>query len=250
MRRLDILFRRQDLAPGDAAGRACVVIDVLRAGTSVAYALAAGAKEIRLFTDADNSTDMSHFDGGAAVLAGERGGQPPGGFDTGNSPRGFTKELVSRKTVFFTTTNGTAALADCAEAAFTSFAGLVNAQAVARALASRDEDILLVASGTEGRCSVEDVLGAGMIGASLIMFAKSGRAGESLELGDGALVAVDFAAHHLDDALVLVTASEHAKRLAALGLARDIADCAEVDTLDVVPVLRSDPLRLVRAAAR
>jgi 2-phosphosulfolactate phosphatase len=245
MRRLDVLFRRQDLGACDAAGRACAVIDVLRAGTSVAYALAAGAKEIRLFREVDQAREARRKQRGATVLAGERGGLPPDGFDAGNSPRGFTKKLVSRKTVFFTTTNGTAALADCAGAAFASFAGLVNARAVARALASRDEDILLVASGTEGRCSVEDVLGAGMIG----MFAKSGRAGESLELGDGALVAVDFAAHHLDDALALVTASEHGKRLAALGLGRDVADCAEVDSLDVVPVLRGDPLRLVRAAA-
>jgi phosphosulfolactate phosphohydrolase-like enzyme len=82
------------------------------------------------------------------------------------------------------------------------------------------------------------------------MLAKADSPEEGFRFGDGALVAVDFAAHHLDDAFALVTASEHARSLVALGLGDDIADCAAVDSLDVVPVLKRDPLRLVRAGAR
>lgn len=249
-RRIEVVFRRQDIPPETVAGRACAVIDVLRAGTSAAYALAAGAGEIRLFRHVNEAREARRGFGGGAVLAGERGGLRPEGFDLGNSPTDFAPEAVSGKTLFFTTTNGTAALAGCARARFVAFAGLVNAGPVAGALARRAEDVLLVCAGTEGRSSAEDVLCAGVIAGKVGAILHAGGAGGAgaAALTDAALVAVDFARFHQENPRRVVRASDHGMRLAGLGLGSDVDACSEVDSLDVTPVLRRGPLRLVRGA--
>ena len=240
-RAVDVLFRRGDMTSGDAAGRACAVVDVLRAATSAAHALAAGAKEVRLFRTVEEARASRAAFEGEAVLAGERGGLAPEGFDAGNSPKEFTPERVAGRTVFFSTTNGTCALSDCASAAFVAFASLANVGAVARALAGRGEDVLLVCSGTEGRFSAEDALCAGMIVEGL-----AGRGAEHpLELRDGARIARDFARRNAAEPARVLAEGEHGRRLGALGLGEDVAFSARVDCLEVVPVLKTEPLRLM-----
>jgi len=241
MRSMDVVFRRDELRSERVAGRACTVIDVLRAGTSVARAFDACAKEVRLFREVDEARREREKFKLPAVLAGERAGLKVHGFDAGNSPSEFTRSLVGGKTVFLTTTNGTAALADCASSEFVAFAALVNATAVAKALSARSESIVIVCAGTEGSYSAEDTLCAGIIASRILSDVGPGQ----LSLGDGARIALAYAAENMRDPEGVVAGGAHGKVLASLGLRKDLAGCALLDALGVVPVLKRDPLRLV-----
>jgi 2-phosphosulfolactate phosphatase len=238
-----VVFRREDVPREAVSSRACAVIDVLRAGTTVARAFAAGAREVRLFRGLDEARAARARLGAEALLAGERDGLRPEGFELGNSPLEFTPERVAGRIVLFTTTNGVSALADCEQAPFVAMASLVNAGAVARALARRKEDVLLVASGTRGRYSAEDVLCAGRLAERLL-----DEAAGPLALDDGALVALEFARANASRELDVLARSEHGRTLVSLGLGADLELCAEADSVAVVPVMARDPLRLVAAA--
>ena len=109
--KLEVFMSPGELVPGDVTSRVVAVIDVLRASTSIAVALANGARTIVPVEDLDDAITRSRqFDPGQVLTAGERKMLPIPGFDVGNSPLEFTAERVSGCTVIITTTNGTRAL--------------------------------------------------------------------------------------------------------------------------------------------
>lgn len=241
MRHVDVVLRREDVRREALVSRACVVIDVLRAGTTVARALANGAREVRPFREVHTAQQECRRFGPGGLLAGERGGLRPAGFELGNSPLEFTPERVAGKTIFLTTTNGAAALADCAEAPFVLMAALVNVSAVARVMVRRQEDVLIVASGTEGFYSAEDTLCAGIIVEKILKELSSG-----VILGDGATIAAGYAKTVGARILEALLESSHGRRLVSLGFKEDVKACSEVDALEVVPVLDGKSAKLVR----
>jgi 2-phosphosulfolactate phosphatase len=149
--------------PAQVAGGAAVVIDVLRATTTIAYALEAGAAEVLPCQEVDEARlAAGRFSPGQCLLGGERHGLAIEGFDLGNSPSEYTPERVGGKTVVFTTTNGTRAMFHARPARRILIAGFVNVSAVVRQLIG-EEQVYIVCAGTEGEFSRDDVLLAGMI---------------------------------------------------------------------------------------
>lgn len=148
--------------PHELAGRTVVVIDVLRATTTIIHALAAGAKEVIPLLEVEEARQVAAKLGGQAVLGGERGGQRIEGFELGNSPLEYTPAAVGGKTLVFTTTNGTRAMLRCKQARRILIAGFVNFSAVCRELAE-EEQIDVVCAGTDGHVTREDTLLAGAI---------------------------------------------------------------------------------------
>jgi len=149
--------------PRALAGGVAVVIDVLRASTTIVYALEAGAREVIPVVEIDEAWELSEqFPPGQVVLGGERGGLPIVGFDLGNSPGDYTAERVERKTVLFTTSNGTRAMNHARSAERMLVAAFVNAAAIVGELVDQ-ERIHLICAGTAGRISHDDVLLAGML---------------------------------------------------------------------------------------
>ena len=109
--RVDLVFSPQALAPGALAGRTALVIDVLRASTTIVTALANGARALIPCLGPEEARErLQGFASGEALLGGERGARRLSGFALGNSPLEYTSEEVKGKTIFFTTTNGTRAL--------------------------------------------------------------------------------------------------------------------------------------------
>src|SRR5947208_8113493 len=125
-----------DLAPpGRLAGGVAVVIDVLRATTTMIHALAAGCTAVRPCAEVDEARDLAgQMHAGRVLLGGERGGEPLSGFDLGNSPREYTAKLCRGTTLVLTTTNATRALLRAAEAERVLVAGFVNYSAVCEQL--------------------------------------------------------------------------------------------------------------------
>src|SRR5215468_8162979 len=111
-------------------GRAALVIDVLRATTSVVAACVAGCRSVIPVPDeAAARRVVARFPPGECLLAGERGGDPIPGFDLGNSPLEYTRERVAARTIILTTTNGTAAMIAAGSGATAAVAALTNLEA-------------------------------------------------------------------------------------------------------------------------
>ncbi|NCX98071.1 MAG: 2-phosphosulfolactate phosphatase [Planctomycetia bacterium] len=155
------------MPPGATAGGIAVVIDVLRASTTIVTALAHGAALVLPRRSLEEARAAAAARPGA-VLGGERGGVRIEGFELGNSPAEYTADRVAGRPVVITTTNGTAALAACHEAVEVLVGAIVNRTAVtatARRLAAERgcDAIHLVCAGTDGHVTGEDVLAAGAI---------------------------------------------------------------------------------------
>jgi 2-phosphosulfolactate phosphatase len=158
---LNVHFLPSLADPHELAGHTTVVIDVLRATTTIAAALAAGAQELIPCLEVEEARQLARQHSGA-LLAGERGGQPIGGFDLGNSPAEYTAERVAGRTIVFTTTNGTRALTQCIGSGRVLFGALVNMTALCRVV-QHDARVDLICAGTNGEISRDDVLTAGAI---------------------------------------------------------------------------------------
>jgi 2-phosphosulfolactate phosphatase len=230
---LDVYLLPDLVEPAALAGKTVVVIDVLRATTTIVHALAAGAREVAPCLEVDEARQAAAQLGGGVVLGGERGGVAIAGFDLGNSPAEYTRERVGGKTVVFTTTNGTRAMQRCKLAGRVLLGAFVNFSAVCRELAERP--IALVCAGTDGHVTREDTLLAGAIVDDLARSKK-------LQLNDQALLAADA----WQTALRLMTdrplgmmlrESRGGRNLIDTGQENDIDLAAQMDRLDVVPEL-------------
>ena len=210
------------------------VVDVLRATSSIATALANGAAGVIPVLVPEDAVALGQRLGRDRVLfCGERDAVRIAGFDLDNSPASFTSEAIGGKTLIMTTTNGTRALRAVAGAASVRTVGLVNRAAVAQALARESpRDIVVVCSGSENTFALEDAIGAGALVDALLNLAPE------IELRDGARAATLLyrsVAPRLEEA---VASADHAQALAAKGFAGDVTQCAQLDVLDVVPILR------------
>ena len=228
----------QRMPDGATAGGIAVVIDVLRASTTIVTALAHGAARVVPVAEVDEARRRAVAIEGSVVLGGERGGLRIPGFDLGNSPREYSVDRVSGRTIVISTTNGTAALHACRAAREILVGAIVNRTAVAaaiRRLASADERVHLVCAGTDGEPSAEDVLAAGAI---LDAAAADGPADV---LDAAAREAVGFfrrVAASADVPAALDAAfrrSAGGSNLLALGMEADLPAAAAIDTLAVVP---------------
>ncbi len=219
----------------DLAGGTVVVIDVLRATTTIAHALAAGATRVIPCLEVEQARACAaEIDG--AVLGGERGGVPIEGFDYSNSPRDYTPANVAGRTVVFTTTNGTSAMMLCRQARRVLTGAFVNFTAVCNAV-SGDENVHLLCAGTNGEITREDVLLAGAIAHYF------SQADTSHTLNDQAAIAAAAwrDAVGQDTSTARVTAalreSRGGRNLIRLGYAADIEIAATLDKFNIAPVL-------------
>lgn len=225
----------------DLKDRVAVVIDVLRATSTIASALQAGARRVQPVLTPEEARAVAAELGGRAVLGGERGGLKIPGFDLGNSPLEYTPRAVSGRDVIITTTNGTRALHGAASAAVVCTAGFVNLTAVADFVHAGGRDVAVCCAGTHDQFSLDDGLCAGGLVAALV--ARSGA--EPCDLG---LALAEVFRGGRQRIRQLLAACLHGRRLLNLGFAADLDLCAQLDAVPVVPVLVDGAL--VRSAGR
>jgi len=226
--RVDVFFGPGGVTPSDTVNRVVVVIDVLRASTTIAVALANGAKAvIPLDGTEDVVTRARAFDRSEVRLAGERQMKPIPGFDLGNSPRDFTRDAVEGKTVIMTTTNGTAAIGVVQGARDVVIASYVNFSAglaMLRAALRGGTDIAIFCAGRDRQFSLEDAACAGRY------VHHVSRRLSNVVLNDAALAAMLIDRRYSDNILRLFSASAHGRALSEAGFGDDLADCAAVDS--------------------
>ncbi|MDG2389810.1 MAG: 2-phosphosulfolactate phosphatase [Planctomycetaceae bacterium] len=231
-------------SPKEVLGGTAVIIDILRASTTICHALDAGASQVIPCLTVEEAREISTV--GSAVrtkfnldaneqllLGGERGGVKIDRFDLTNTPTEYTSERVSGKTVLFTTTNGTKALHHAAQAEEVVIGAFVNLSAVVTCLENQNRPIHLVCAGTNGAISGEDVLFAGAVVARLL------EKQPNLELkNDSTRLALDFWRSNSQNEAVFRQAmldSQGGRNLQKLGLTADIERAGDRDLFDFVP---------------
>lgn len=231
--RLDVFFGPPQ-APADIAGRVVAVVDVLRASTTIAAALANGARAVVPLQSPDEVVDrLKSFSRADVVLAGERKMLPISGFDLGNSPREMTAERVEGKSVLFTTTNGTAALNVLSGTRDVVIASYVNFTAVLtmlRAALRGGTDIAVVCAGTDRQFSLEDAACAGRYVHHLT------RRLQGVELNDAALAATLIDRRYGENLRKLFEATAHGRALVEAGFGEDLTVCGSIDAFGVIPI--------------
>ncbi len=235
--RIDVRFSVPEAALGDLSASTVVVIDVLRATSTMVEALANGARAIYPTGSTEEAMRLVQSVGrDELLLCGERRGLKIEGYDLGNSPAEFTAEAVKGKRLVMNTTNGTQAFLAAVDAPRVVAAAFLNLAAVADAVAG-EERLTLLCAGREGRFALEDAVCAGIL-ARRIEAAR----GEALDLDDGAR-----AARLLCDLVEVdgdfLAGTEAGRALADAGLADDLEWCAALDRYRVVPEMDDRMIR-------
>jgi 2-phosphosulfolactate phosphatase len=231
--RLDVFFTPNQVKPPDTAGRLVIIVDVLRASTTVATALGNGAKTVIPLEGPDEViTRSKEFARSQTLLAGEQKMFPITGFDLGNSPQAFTPEVVGGKTILITTTNGTRALLGVQGARDIVIASYVNFTAVLammKVAASSNTDIAIICAGEEGSFTLEDSACAGR-------YVRAIPKRAALTVNDAAAASVLIEKKYGDNIAKVFKESTHGQALQSAGFGDDLAAAAEVDSYPVVPI--------------
>lgn len=227
-------------APGElgtgVGQRTVVVIDVLRATSTILEALVNGARDVLPIESIEQAVRKAQDIGREQVLlCGERDVERVDGFDLGNSPLEYVPERVRGRTLVLTTTNGTRAILLGAAGGRCLIASFLNATAVADALANADTDALILCAGREGRFSLEDALCAGVIARALN---ERRSKGTTLEANDGARAAMLLAGRYGRRLPAFLAQTAAGKRLVELGRRAEIEFCASLDRYAEVPRLQ------------
>lgn len=220
--------------------RAIVVIDVLRATTSICAALEAGAKAVIPVDEPGEAGEIwTKIGQENAVLAGERNGVKIENFNLGNSPAEFTNVTVGGKFVVLTTTNGTQVFTKTAKGAAVMACALVNVSVVAQKVATLDCDVTIICSGRDGNFSIEDTLCGGMLLHLLSAVHK-----RELALNDAAQLALLLYRSNKTAIRQTIRQGEHGRFLESIGFDGDVDLASNIDAIPVLPVLRDG--RLIR----
>jgi 2-phosphosulfolactate phosphatase len=232
--RADVFFGPATLHSAELQGRLVVVIDVLRASSTIVVALANGARTVIPFDSTDEViTRSKSFQRSEVILAGERKMRTVPGFDLGNSPSEFTPERVVGRTILFSTSNGTAALLalqgarDVLIGSFLNFSAVL---AMVRSACRSGIDVALVCAGSDGQFALEDAVCAGHFVRGMT------KRMANVALNDAARVAALADRRYAADLRRAFEESSHGRALADAGYGDDLLLCASVDTHPVVPV--------------
>ena len=222
------------LKEADLQEMTVVVFDVLRATSSMITGLAHGVASFFPVKTVEAAREWKEREPDR-LLAGERSGVPPPGFDLGNSPSEFKN--VRDRQIIITTTNGTAALEQVRSAKTVLVGALVNIAALAEFIrSSSPQHLLLICAGTGDRFSLEDAVGAGALLASL----------KRTDYLDAASMVHSLFSQVRDDLETCLGHSQNGRALLALGKANDVRDCGRLSIYNTVGIMRGQAVVSVK----
>jgi len=244
MKRINILLT-QSLVQDDLnlKDKNVIILDVLRATTTMTVALANGAKEV---IPTENIATAVRVAKGSknSLLCGERNGKLIDGFNLGNSPLEYTPETIKEKSLIFSTTNGTLAIVKSKFAKNCILCSFVNVSAVVEYVNSIDEDFTIICSGKLNDFCLEDAVCAGMLLTKLSV-------NRDLEMKDSEIAAMNLC-HDLamlvnvpssDKVFKLLHSSEHGKYLTSIGFEKDLEVSSKIDSYPYIPIFKNGVIR-------
>ncbi len=220
------------------AGKTTVVIDVLRATSTIVTAINSGAKEVVPVASVEFAVKVSGgMFGGQTLLGGERNTKKIEGFALGNSPFEYSKEIVDGKSIVFFTTNGTKAIAKAKYSENLFTCSFLNITAVAEHLITLNTDIEIICSGRNNYFSIEDSVCAGMLVSKIINFKPDSG------LNDCSTAVLTLYEKYGNDLEKMMRESDHGKILLENGFEADIKYCSSVDLLKEIPAYANGVLK-------
>lgn len=236
---VDVFINSSSVEEGDVKGRTVIVIDVLRACSTIVTALNNGARAVVPVPDmAEAGKIASNLDQRSYLLGGEREGTKIEGYHLGNSPLDYTREEVEDRTVILNTTNGTVAVDRAREAEHLLIGCFLNAQSIVKAIQKIGLDLTIICAGHKRRVALEDTLCAGLI------LHELWENEEPEYVSDTARIAytqyVNDQSHLIDS----VRACNHAQNLIDKGFGEDVDYCLQLDSIPVVPYYKDSRLVL------
>ncbi len=234
MNSLETLFIPEEIKNTELAGKLVVIIDVLRASSTIVTALANGCRGfIPILSPGQAKKKAQQFEKERVSLGGEREGIKIEGFDLGNSPREYKREAVKDKTIIFSTTNGVKTLEMVKGAHRIVIGSFLNLQAVCNYCTNYQGDILIICAGKDGRFSLEDTACAGMLIDSL-----KNTLSDICHESDANLTARLLYKKFGNNILEILRKSQHGRYLESIGLGEDLKFCSQLDFFHIVPIFR------------
>ncbi|MCP5060943.1 MAG: 2-phosphosulfolactate phosphatase [Ignavibacteriae bacterium] len=213
-----------------------VVIDVLRATTTIVTALNNGAKEIIPVSSIEFAMKVSG--GGQMLLGGERNAEKIDGFTLGNSPLEYTKEAIEGKSIVLFTTNGSKALVRAKFSANLFVGSFSNASSAVKKVLQTKEDLEILCSGNYGMYCLEDSICAGMM-IEQILEVKA-----DVDLDDASNTCLILYKKYKHNLKKMLSETDHGKNLIAKGFESDIAFAVEEDACNIVPYFKEGVVKI------
>lgn len=224
------------------SNKTSVVIDVLRASTTIVTALANGAKEIIPVNSIEFAMKVSGDTfSGQTLLGGERNSQKIDGFTLGNSPLEYTSEKVNGKSIILYTTNGSKAIVKAKYSSKLLISSFINAAAVGKELVSLPE-VVIVCSGNNGLFSFEDSTCAGDLINEIIEL------NENVELDDASKTCHLLFKKNKKRLKNMLKETEHGMKLLEAGFEDDIKYAAKKNIIDAVPCYSAGSIKLLETS--
>jgi 2-phosphosulfolactate phosphatase len=226
-----------------------VIVDVLRATSTMLVALVNGAKEIIPAENVNTAARIAKGTGKSGLLCGERAGKVIEGFDLGNSPFEYTKEVIENKSLVFSTTNGTVSMHKARYSSNCVLASFLNISVVAEYLNVLDADFTIICSGKLNNFCLEDFVYAGALISKLF---KLGKNKSRYEISDTEIAAKTISKSLAYSSSVLnkekivemLNFSEHGIYLKSLGFGNDLEFCSEIDSYPFIPMFNKGVIKL------
>ena len=212
-----------------------VVVDILRATTSICAAFDHGVKEIIPVSGLDEAKEMKH---NGYFVACERNGEIMEFADIGNSASDFIRDDLKGQTLVFSTTNGTKTINMARDAEEALIGSFVNIQALADYLVRKGENVVIFCAAWKSLFNLEDSVFAGALAELLFNNGFS-------TVCDSALGAVDLWHRAKSDLKKYLSKSSHRNRLKHLVSDEDFNYTVTLNSTKVIPVLKGDKLELV-----
>ncbi len=239
--KLDVLFSPVQADELFFTGKTTIVIDVLRASSTIITALSNGAKEVVPVGTVEFAVKVSGgIFGGQTLLGGERNTKKIEGFALGNSPSEYTKEIVSGKSIVFYSTNGSRAIVKAKYSSNLFICSFNNLNALANHLKKMGEDVIVLCSGNNNLFNLEDSVCAGMLISELTASNKNA------ELTDSSIGAMTLFKSFGKNIFKMLSETDHGKLLIDNGFKDDLKGCAELNSSEVIPYYSGNVLKVLK----
>jgi 2-phosphosulfolactate phosphatase len=238
--KVNVLLTPSNLDELSFSGKTTVIIDVLRATSTIVSALNNGAKEIIPVASVEFAVKVSGgMFGGLTLLGGERNTKKIEGFALGNSPLEYSPRLVKNKSIILYTTNGTKAVVKAKFSKNLYICSFLNLSAVAEHLNLMNMDFEILCAGRSNSFSLEDTICAGKLISEILKSKKD------LELSDTAKASVALNKAMGKNLLNMLSDSEHGRLLLENGFEDDIKFCSKLNTINAIPYFSGNVVKLL-----
>jgi 2-phosphosulfolactate phosphatase len=238
--KVNVLLTPSNLDELSFSGKTTIVIDVLRATSTIVNALNNGAKEIIPVASVEFAVKVSGgMFGGLTLLGGERNTKKIEGFALGNSPIEYSAKLVKDKSIILYTTNGTKAIAKAKFSKNLYICSFLNLAAIAEYIKTLNTDFEILCAGRNNIFSLEDTVCAGKLISEIMKDNKE------LELSDSAQASIALNKSFGKNLLKMLNETEHGKLLSENKFEEDIKFCSKLNTINVIPFFSGNVIKLL-----